>query len=73
MTLRKRRKKKPSSEPWLRTKVSGILRKGTSQLSQPPGKGGVGNLQDHEHVDGGIRAGRRAYSGALRLGMVRGA
>lgn len=40
-----RRKKKPSSEPWLRTKVSGILKNGITQLNQPLGRAGAGCLQ----------------------------
>jgi hypothetical protein len=44
-TLRNRRKKKPSSDPWFRTNVSGILRKGTTQLIHPLGRAGLGRLQ----------------------------
>lgn len=44
-TLRNRRKKKPSREPWFKTMVSGVLKKGIIQFSHPPGKAGLGTLR----------------------------
>ena len=71
-TLRNRRKKKASSEPLLRTTVSGTLKKGTTQPNQVDGRALVGSLLQSATI--ATREGAKAtYSGARKAAIVRGA